>query len=464
MRHMFRGQVRTIHFVGIGGSGMNGIAEVLLNLGFQVTGSDLKEGAAVERLRGLGATVHIGHGPENLGDADVVVKSTAVPLSNPECAAALAAGVPVIPRAEMLAELMRMKYGLAVAGTHGKTTTTSMLATILAAAELDPTIVIGGKLDAIGSNARMGTGEYLVAEADESDGSFMFLDPTVAVITNIDPEHLDHYGDFQRLKETFVAFANKVPFFGFAVVCLDHPVVQELLPQLRKRVITYGLSRQADVRAEDIHQDGLDTTFTLVARGKALGQLRLSMPGAHNVANALAAAATALELEIPFERIQQAMDGFTGVQRRFTVRERVGTTMIVDDYGHHPVEIETTLQGAREGFPHARIVAVLQPHRYTRVRDLFNDFCRAFNRADHVVVCPIYRAGEQPIEGVDHHALAQGLRSHGHRSVHVAQDLDAATEHLAEFCDDGDLVITLGAGNVNSICQPLAVSLRGRAR
>ncbi len=460
MRHMFRGQVRTIHFVGIGGSGMNGIAEVLLNLGFHVTGSDLAEGASVKRLRELGAEIVIGHGPDNLGQADVVVKSTAVPLHNPEIKAAMAQGVPVIPRAEMLAELMRMKYGLAIAGTHGKTTTTSMLATVLAAAGLDPTIVIGGKLDAIGSNARMGAGEYLVAEADESDGSFMFLDPTVAVITNVDPEHLDHYGDFEKLKETFVAFANKVPFFGFAVVCLDHPVVQELLPQLRKRVVTYGLSRQADVRAENIAQDGLDSTFEVVWRGVPQGSIRLSMPGQHNVANALAAVGTALELEIPFAQIQEALEGFSGVQRRFTVRAQEAGVMIVDDYGHHPVEIETTLAGAREGFPNKRIVAVLQPHRFTRVRDLFNDFCRAFNRADHVVVCPVYRAGEQPIAGVDHHSLADGLRSHGHRSVHVAGDLDQATEHLAEYVEPGDLVITLGAGNVNSVCLSLAERLR----
>lgn len=460
MRHMFRGQVRTIHFVGIGGSGMNGIAEVLINMGFQITGSDLAEGASVKRLRELGAEIVIGHAPENLGQADVVVKSTAVPLHNAEIKAALAQGVPVIPRAEMLAELMRMKYGLAIAGTHGKTTTTSMLATVLAAAGLDPTIVIGGKLDAIGSNARMGAGEYLVAEADESDGSFMFLDPTVAVITNVDPEHLEHYGDFDKLKETFVAFANKVPFFGFAVVCLDHPVVQELLPQMRKRVITYGLSRQADVRAEAIVPDGLDNTFQVVWRGVAQGQIRLSMPGQHNVANALAAVATALELEIPFAQIQEALEGFSGVQRRFTVRAQEAGVLIVDDYGHHPVEIETTLAGAREGFPDKRIIAVLQPHRFTRVRDLFNDFCRAFNRADHVVVCPIYRAGEQPIEGVDHHSLAEGLRSHGHRSVHVANDLDQATEHLVGMVEPGDLVITLGAGNVNTVCLALAERLR----
>ena len=456
---MFRGKVHQIHFIGIGGSGMNGIAEVLLNLGFTVSGSDLKVSANVRRLRRLGATVHIGHAPENLGDADVVVRSTAVGSDNPEVRAALARQVPVIPRAEMLAELMRMKYGLAVAGTHGKTTTTSMLAKILGEGGLDPTIVIGGKLDAIGSNARLGKGEFLVAEADESDGSFMYLAPTVAIITNVDPEHLDHYGDFDTLKETFVAFANKVPFFGFGVVCLDHPVVQDLLPRLKRRLITYGLSRQAELRAGEVVADGLSTRFTVLRRDEELGEIDMSMPGTHNVQNALAAIATALELDIPFEKIQAGLNGFTGVQRRFTVRADVAQVLIVDDYGHHPVEIEATLQGARDGFAERRIVAVFQPHRYSRVRDLETDFCRAFNRADHVVVCPIYAAGEEPIEGLDAEHLADGLRAHGHRSVHPVGDLDDAVAHLVEVVQPGDLVVTLGAGHVNSVCERLAEAL-----
>ncbi|MCP4804099.1 MAG: UDP-N-acetylmuramate--L-alanine ligase [Proteobacteria bacterium] len=456
---MFRGKVRQIHFIGIGGSGMNGIAEVLLNLGFSVSGSDLRVSANVRRLRKLGAVVHIGHAPENLGDADVVVRSTAVGSENAEVRAAIARHTPVIPRAEMLAELMRMKYGVAVAGTHGKTTSTSMLAKILGEGGLDPTIVIGGKLDAIGSNARLGKGDFLVAEADESDGSFMYLAPTVAVITNVDPEHLDHYGDFETLKDTFVAFANKVPFFGFAVVCLDHPVVQDLLPRLKRRLITYGLSRQAEVRAGEVIADGLTTRFTVLHKDVELGEVTMAMPGRHNVQNALAAIATALELDIPFAQIQAALNGFTGVQRRFTVRGDVGGVLIVDDYGHHPVEIEATLQGARDGFPDRRIVAVFQPHRYSRVQDLELDFCRAFNRADHVLVCPIYTAGEAPVEGLDSHRLADGLRSHGHRSVHAVDDLDEALTHLREITAEGDLVLTLGAGNVNTLCERLGEAL-----
>ena len=456
---MFRGKVRQIHFVGIGGAGMNGIAEVLLNLGFEVSGSDLRVSANVRRLRKLGATVHIGHAPDNLGDADVVVKSTAVGVENPEVRAALARQIPVIPRAEMLAELMRMKYGIAVAGTHGKTTTTSMLARVLGEGDMDPTVVIGGRLEAIGAYAKLGEGDFLVAEADESDGSFMVLAPTVAVITNVDPEHLDHYGDFDTLKETFVAFANKVPFFGFGVVCLDHPVVQELLPRMRRRMVTYGLTRQAGLRADDLVADGISTDFAVLRDDEELGRITMDMPGRHNVQNALAAIATGLELDIPFERIAKALDGFSGVQRRFTVRADVGGVLIVDDYAHHPVEIEATLSGARKGFPDRRIVAVFQPHRYSRVQDLENDFCRSFNRADHVLVCPIYAAGEEPIEGLDSFRLADGLRAHGHRSVHAVEDLEGALSHLAQGAVEGDLVITLGAGTVNTLCDALAEKL-----
>ena len=460
---MFRGKVRCIHFVGIGGSGMCGIAEVLLTLGFRITGSDLKEGPVPARLRALGAEVHIGHGAGNLGDADVVVKSTAVSDTNPEVRAAQARGVPVIPRAEMLAELMRMKLGVAVAGTHGKTTTTSMLAKVLAVAGLDPTIVIGGRLDAIGSNARLGQGEFLVAEADESDGSFMMLAPTVALITNIDPEHLDHYGSFEALRETFVAFGNKVPFYGFTVACLDHPVVQDILPSLRKRLVTYGLSRQADYRGDELHFSGLETSFQVQRRGEILGEIHLGLPGVHNVRNALAAAATAMELDIPFEQVRDGLRGFTGVQRRFTVVGEAGGVMVVDDYGHHPEEIRATLRGARDGFGERRIVAVFQPHRFSRAKDLHSEFCRAFNLADHVVVCPIYAAGEAPIVGVDHSSLGEGLRAHGHRSVQVADSLEQALEHLLISARPGDIVIMLGAGNVNSLCAPLVRALEPTA-
>ena len=452
---MFRGKVRQIHFVGIGGIGMSGIAEVLLNLGYNVTGSDMKEGASVRRLRKLGAVVFIGHSPENLGDSDVLVKSTAVQMDNPEVQAAIDAHVPVIRRAEMLAELMRMKHGLAVAGTHGKTTTTSMLATVAAEAGLDPTVVIGGRLNAIGTNARLGRGEWLVAEADESDGSFLHLDPTVAVVTNIDAEHLEHYGSMSSLVETFVTFANKVPFYGFSVVCLDHPVIQDLLPQLRRRVVTYGLNRQADYRAENLRFEGLMAHFSVFRGEEELGEISLDMPGTHNVQNALATIAATMEMDVPFEVIVRGIAAFAGVERRFTVRGEVGDAMIVDDYGHHPVEIAATLEGAVAGFPDRKVIAVFQPHRYTRVRDLQADFCRCFNRADHVVVCPVYAAGESPIEGVSHHSLLEGIKRHGHRSVVAVESLEEAVSHLQEHIDGKSIVVTLGAGNVNQVCSAM---------
>ena len=452
---MFRGKVRQIHFVGIGGIGMSGIAEVLLNLGYSVTGSDMKEGASVRRLRKLGAKVFIGHAPENLAGSDVLVKSTAVHMDNPEVRAALDAHVPVIRRAEMLAELMRMKHGRAVAGTHGKTTTTSMLATVAAEAGLDPTVVIGGRLNAIGTNARLGQGEWLVAEADESDGSFLHLDPTVAVVTNIDPEHLEHYGSMETLVDTFVTFANKVPFYGFAVVCLDHPVIQDLLPQLRRRVVTYGLNRQADYRAEDLSFSGLTTRFSVHRGSERLGEVELDMPGTHNVQNALATIAAAMEMDVPFDVVARGVQAFAGVERRFSVRGEVGQTIVVDDYGHHPVEIAATLEGAEAGFPDRKVVAVFQPHRFTRVRDLHADFCRCFNRADHVVVCPVYAAGEDPIEGIDHHSLLDGIKRHGHRSAVAVDSLEEAVVHLKEVLDEKAIVVTLGAGNVNQVCAEL---------
>jgi len=450
---MFRGKVRRIHFVGIGGIGMSGIAEVLLNQGFDVQGSDLRTGKAVRRLRSMGAEVFIGHAPENVDGVDVVVKSTAVAMDNPEIVAAVDAHIPVIRRAEMLAELMRLKHGLAVAGTHGKTTTTSMLAMSVAHAGLDPTVVIGGRLNTLGSNARLGKGDWLVAEADESDGSFLHLDPTVAVVTNVDAEHLDHYGDMETLIETFVAFANKVPFYGFAVVCLDHPVIQDMLPKLRRRVVTYGFSRQADYRAENLSCDGLNTSFDVSNKGEVLGSVIISMPGRHNVQNAMAAISATLELDVPFVVVKEALHQFTGVERRFSVRGSRGNALIVDDYGHHPVEIEATLAGAAASFPEKKIVAVFQPHRYTRVRDLMSDFCRAFHKADHVVVCPVYAAGEQAIEGVDRHVLLEGIKSHGHRSAIAVDNLEDAVEKLSDYIDTDSIIITLGAGNVNQVCD-----------
>lgn len=465
---MFRGKVQRIHFVGIGGSGMSGIAEVLITQGYTVTGSDMREGQAVRRLRKLGGTIFIGHKPEQVEGAHVVVKSTAVPMTNPEIAAAEAAQIPVIPRAEMLAELMRMKYGLAVAGTHGKTTTTSMLATCLHGAQLDPTIVIGGRLDSMGSSARLGAGEFLVAEADESDGSFMLLDPTVAVITNIDPEHLEHWGSMDALVDGFCAFANKVPFFGFATLCLDHPVVQGLLPRIRRRTVTYGFNAQADVRGENIRMKGISALVDVRWRDNPMGTLNLNMPGRHNVSNALAAVAVGLELDIPFDQLQNALDGFTGVDRRFSVRASVDLggdepVTIIDDYGHHPTEIKATLEATANAWTGQRVIAVFQPHRYTRVRDLFEDFVRCFNHATEVIVCPVYRAGETPIEGMDHHRLAQGMIDHGHRGVSVVESLDEATSLAAQNRKPGDVVITLGAGDVNRVCTDLEGALSGRS-
>lgn len=457
---MFRGKFGRIHFIGIGGIGMSGIAEVLLNMGFSVSGSDAREGAVVARLRGLGARITMGHTAENVAGVDVVVRSTAISDENPEIVAANLSKVPVIPRAEMLGELMRMKYGLAVAGTHGKTTTTSMLATCLHRNGFDPTVVIGGKLDAIGSNARLGRGDYLVAEADESDGSFLLLDPTVTVITNIDPEHMEYWKSFDALVDGFAAFANRVPFYGFSVVCLDHPVIQRLLPKLRRRVLTYGFGAQAEVRADRIRQNGLLTEFRVWRKDEVLGDLRLGVPGRHNVLNALAATTVSLELDIPFAQIQEALHDFGGVDRRFSERANIGDVLIIDDYGHHPVEIQATLAAAYEGFEGRRIIAVFQPHRYSRAADLFEEFCASFMSAGHVVVCPVYAAGERPIEGVDGARFVRGLADHGHRSVIGVDSLDAAVEHLAGFVRPGDIVVTLGAGDVNRVCAGLAERLR----
>lgn len=459
---MFRGKFGRIHFVGIGGIGMSGIAEVLLNQGYTVSGSDVKEGPVVARLRTLGGRISIGHAGSNVDGVDVVVRSTAVQDDNAEVVEAHRRKIPVIPRAEMLAELMRLKYGLAVAGTHGKTTTTSMLATCLHHSGLDPTVVIGGRLDTFGSNARLGQGDYLVAEADESDGSFLLLQPTVAVITNIDPEHMEHWRTFEALVDGFAAFANRVPFYGFSVVCGDHPVVQNILPRLRRRVVTYGLSPQADIRADRIRQNGRSLEFRVWRRDEELGELRLALPGRHNVLNALAATAVSLDLDIPFTHIQAALRDFGGVDRRFSERANVGGVMIVDDYGHHPVEIQATLDAAAEGWDDRRIIAVFQPHRYTRIHDLLQEFCRSFHRAHHVVVCPVYAAGEAPIEGVDGTALVTGIAEHGHRSVIGVADLDTAVAHLAGFVRPGDLVITLGAGDVNRVCGALAARLAVR--
>ncbi len=449
-----------VHFVGIGGIGMSGIAEVLLNLGYRVSGSDLRASETTRRLEQLGGRLRVGHDAAHVGAADVVVISSAVKPTNPEVLEARRRGIPVIPRAEMLAELMRMKYGVAVAGSHGKTTTTSLVATVLGAAGLDPTAVIGGRLNSIGSNARLGQGEILVAEADESDGSFLHLSPTVAVVTNVDPEHLDHYGTLDALKRTFVDFINKVPFYGLAVLCLDHPEVRSLLPQVGKRYVTYGYSPGTDYSATDVRFDGLRSRFVAVRRGEPLGEVVLAMPGTHNVLNSLAVLATADFLGVPFDVYRAALQHFEGVGRRFTVRGEAAGVMVVDDYGHHPAEIRATLAGARAGFDR-RIVACFQPHRFTRTRDLMGDFARSFHAAEVVVVTDIYPAGEEPIPGVSSEALVRIMREQGHPGVHHVPRRADVVATLGPLLRTGDILITLGAGDVWMVGEDALGFLQG---
>ncbi|MEM6489808.1 MAG: UDP-N-acetylmuramate--L-alanine ligase [Pseudomonadota bacterium] len=449
-----------IHFVGIGGIGMSGIAEVMLTLGYRVQGSDLREGPITERLTRLGATVHIGQRAENLGEAGVVVISSAIKAGNPELEEARARALPVVRRAEMLAELMRMRWNVAVAGTHGKTTTTSMVAALLDAGHLDPTVINGGIIQAYGSNARPGEGRWMVVEADESDGTFVKLPATIAIVTNIDPEHMDHYGSVERLRDAFDAFVHNIPFYGCLVACIDHPEVQGLIGRVDdRRVVTYGTSRQADVRAEDIrHEDG-GVVFDLTIRGEdAPRTVRLAMPGEHNALNALAAIAVARELRIELDAIVQGLAGFKGVKRRFT---RVGSwngVEIVDDYGHHPVEIAAVLKAARAATK-GRVIAVHQPHRYSRLSDLFRDFCACFNDADVVAIDEVYAAGEAPIEGVSRDALVGGLRAHGHRSAHAIRGPEGLAEFVAREAEPGDLVLCLGAGSISAWANALPDAL-----
>ncbi len=445
-----------IHFVGIGGIGMCGIAEVLLNLGYRVSGSDLRESETTRRLQSLGGVISCGHAESNLhllGElAEVVVISSAVRADNPEVVAARRQHIPVIPRAEMLAELMRLKYGIAIAGSHGKTTTTSLIATVLKVANLDPTVVVGGKLSELGSGARLGQSEYLVAEADESDGSFLHLSPMVAVVTNIDVEHLDHYGNFDRLTAAFLDFVNKVPFYGRTVLCVDHPVVRGLLPALKKRWVTYGLSEDADYRAQDIRCVGLRTSFTAIRRGEALGRVELQMPGVHNAVNALAVLAISDFLGISFATYQQALVGFLGIGRRFSVRGRAafgaGEVVVVDDYGHHPAEIRATLAAARAGFSTHRIVVAFQPHRYSRTRDLMDDFAAAFADAARVIVTDIYAAGEDAISEVNSQRLVAKISAEGHPAAEYIPARSAVAAAIYAQLQPNDLVITLGAGDI----------------
>jgi len=447
-------KIKRIHFVGIGGIGMSGIAEVLLNLGYQISGSDLKESEVTKRLSSLGCQIFYGHRKENVKDADVVVVSSAVRKENPEVEVAEERLIPVILRAEMLAELMRMKRGIAIAGTHGKTTTTSLIATVLGAAGLDPTVVIGGRLNSIGSNAKLGQGEFLVAEADESDGSFLRLMPTIAVVTNIDPEHLDYYPGIEEIKDAFLGFLNKIPFYGLAVLCLDHPNVQSLIPRLKKRFTTYGLTAKADFLARDISFDRLSTSFDVVHERKDIGRLTLQMPGLHNVYNALATVATAFELEIPFEVVQETLAHFSGIQRRFQIKGEKRGVLVVDDYGHHPVEIMATLRAARTGWER-RTIAVFQPHRYTRTKALFHEFLTAFYDADILILTEIYPAGEDRIEGVEAKALVEGIREYGHKDVAFIANKKEIVDHLLGVLAPGDMVITLGAGDIWQVSEEL---------
>jgi UDP-N-acetylmuramate--alanine ligase len=437
-----------IHFVGIGGIGMSGIAELLLNLGYTVSGSDLKASDITERLKRLGGAIYEGHAEEQVGGADVVVFSSAVDEDNPEIRAARQSAIPVIPRAEMLAELMRLKYSVAVAGAHGKTTTTSLISAVLEKGGLDPTVVIGGKLKSTGTNAYLGKGDFIVAEADESDGSFLRMSPAIAVVTNIDREHLDHYRDLEAIKAAFLEFIDRIPFYGLAVLCLDNEPLQELLPAIKKRCTTYGMTTQADIQARNIVFDHLTSRFGVYHQGRHLGDMRLNLPGIHNVYNAMAGVAVGLELDIPFATIKLALENLEGVQRRLEIKGEINGITVVDDYGHHPTEIKTTLQAAREVWPDRRVVVVFQPHRYTRTRALFDEFTRAFYQSDVLVVLPIYSAGENNIDGVDSVSMCDGIRQHGHKEVICRAGIEEAVASLQDLLQPGDVVITLGAGDV----------------
>jgi len=438
---------------------MSGIAEVLLNLGYPVTGSDLHESEATKRLRALGAQVFVGHQEENLAvNPSVVVTSTAVKYSNPEVLEARRRQIPVIPRAEMLAELMRMKYGVAVAGSHGKTTTTSIVAAVLSSAGLDPTMVIGGRVHMLGSNAKMGQGEILVAEADESDGSFLFLSPTIAVVTNIDREHMDYHQTIERLHDSFLAFINKVPFYGLAVLCLDDAAVRALIPKVKKRLTTYGLSSEADCSARDLHMDTMGVEFSVLHRGRLLGKLRLRLPGRHSATNALAAVAIAQELEIPFARVTEALNAFTGIHRRFEIKGEPHGILVIDDYGHHPAEIRATIGAIRDSWKRP-LTVIFQPHRYSRTQDLFDEFLTAFEGADRLILTEIYPAGEDAIPGVNSESLYQAIKRMGHTEVEFVPDKNQIPKMLAEKLNAGDIALTLGAGDVYKVGEALVETI-----
>ncbi len=459
---MFK-SVRKIHMVGIGGIGMSGIAEILLDSGFEVTGSDRQLSEITDRLEKLGATIYKGHYEKNLDEADVVVYSSAVHLDNPELTAAAEKKIPVIRRAEMLAELMRMKYGIAIAGTHGKTTTTSMTSLVLMDGGLDPTVIVGGKLSSFsGTNARLGHGEYIVVEADEFDRSFLQLTPVIGAITTLEREHLDIYTDLEDIKSAFVEFANKVPFYGFVILCLDEPSIQEILPLIRKKVVTYGVNAQSDLRAVNISFDADKSRFNLLRYGEELGEVTLSVPGLHNIKNAMAAIGIGLELGIDFEKIKKAVESFAGVYRRLEKKAEKDGVMVVDDYAHHPTEVEATLSALKTGWPNRRVVAVFQPHLYTRTRDFHEEFGRSFLNADVLVVTEVYPAREEPIQGINGELVVNDAKAFGHKEAYYVPDKKQLPGFLMKTKQPGDIVVTLGAGDISKYGEEF-VGLLGKS-
>ncbi|OPX37376.1 MAG: UDP-N-acetylmuramate--L-alanine ligase [Desulfobacteraceae bacterium 4484_190.2] len=446
------GKAKHIHFVGIGGIGMSGIAELLINLGYEVSGSDLKDSPMTRRLAALSGLVFKGHKEEHVEGADVVVYSSAVASENPEIQEAKRRSIPVIPRAEMLAGLMRLKYGVAIAGAHGKTTTTSMVASILTCGHLDPTVVIGGRLDIWGgSNAKLGQGDILVAEADESDGSFLALSPAIAVVTNIDHEHMDHYGDMEAIRETFISFINNIPFYGTAILCIDNEEIQGIIPRLKKRYLTYGMTSQADLKGQDLEKEKLGVSFEALYRNNSLGRIVVGIPGEHNMLNALAATAVGLELDLDIGIIKEGLKNLGGLARRFQLKGEKRDILVLDDYGHHPTEIMATLKTAKECWPERRLIVVFQPHRYTRTEALFDRFVISFNEADVLIVIPIFSAGETAIDGVTAEWLSQGIKEHGHKDVIFSPTQEDALSTLLSILRPGDLVITLGAGDIHRL-------------
>ncbi len=453
---MFLGKIQRIHFIGIGGSGMSGIAEVLINQDYEVSGSDPSSNRVTDHLKTLGADIRHNHSAENVSGKHVVVVSSAISDDNVEVQAAREQSIPVIPRAEMLAELMRMKYGIAIAGTHGKTTTTSLVATVLAAGSLDPTVVIGGRIKNMGGHAKLGQSQYLIAEADESDGSFLKLSPTLAVVTTLDEEHMDFYLTIENMKSTFLQFLNRIPFYGAAILCMDDANLQSLLPRIEKRTITYGLKSQADYTARNISVEGLKTYFTVYHHGKKLGKILSGALGRHNVCNTLAAVAVGMELNMDFPTIAESLKTFTGVQRRFEILKQSESLIIVDDYGHHPVEIQATLSTAKEVWPDRRLVIVFQPHRYSRTKYLMESFFSSFNDADQLLLLDIYSAGEEAEEGIHSQRIAEGVKEFGHKNVEYIGSTESVIPHLQKILKPGDILMTLGAGNIGELSHKLA--------